>query len=113
MPLVTTRPIIFLEFSQNCPELCGILRGKKGFKINVFLYGNYPEMWETEGKFCGKNVSMAMRLFMYGNSVEMKETEGKFCGKNLGMEMSLFMCGNSAEIDKLREIMRGKTEAWK
>ena len=29
-------------------------------------------------------------------SPEMRETEGTFCGKNLGMEMSLFLCGNSA-----------------
>ena len=41
-----------------------------------------------------------MSLFMYVNSPEMMETEGKLCGKNLSMEMSLFLiyvrkfCGN-------------------
>ena len=53
--------------------------------MTLLMYGNYPEMRETEGKLCGKNLSMEMSLFLYGNSAEMMETEGKFCGKNLAI----------------------------
>ena len=71
--------IIFIEFSQNCPELCGILREKKMHRnefISVPKWGklreNSAEMRETEGKFCGKNLGMEI-------STEMRETEGKSC----------------------------------
>ena len=73
----------FPWISQNCPELCRILRSKRCIEMSLFRYGTSPEM---------------------------RETEGKLCGKNLGMEMILFLHGNSAEM---REILRGKTEAWK
>ena len=92
----------FHYFPWICPELPRTLRNsiqkKRCIEMSLFLYGNSPEMRETEGKICGKNLSMEMWIFMYGNSAEMRETEGKFCGKNLCMEMSLFLCGNSAEM---------------
>ena len=44
------------------------------------MYGNFPELRETEGKFCGKDLSMEMSLFLYGNSAEMRETEANSAG---------------------------------
>ena len=40
------------------------------------MYVNSPEMMETEGNLCGKNLSMEISLFLYVNSAEMRETEG-------------------------------------
>ena len=60
---------------------------------NEFTYGNSPEMRETEGTLCGKNLGMEMSLFLHANSAEMRETEGNYAGKNRGMEMSLFLYG--------------------
>ena len=66
--------------------------------MSLFLYGNSPEMRETEGKFCGKDLSMEMSLFLYGNSAEMRKIEGKFCGKKHRHEHEfisvLKFCGN-------------------
>ena len=46
--------IIFLEFSQNCPEFCGkTVKQRHGNEL--FMYGNSVEMNESEGKFCGQN----------------------------------------------------------
>ena len=120
---MTTRPRNFRAeslFSLNIPELPRTLRNsaeKRCIEMSLFLYGNSPEMRETEGKFCGqkfkhgnefifvwkfcgnegnfcgKNLGMEMSLFLYGNSVEMRETEGNSAGKNKGMEMSLLLYG--------------------
>ena len=67
-------------------------------------------MRETEGKFCGKDLSMEMSLFLYGNSAEMRKIEGKFCGKNTGMNMSLFLYGNSAEMRETEGNSAGKKQ---
>ena len=37
------RVIIFLEFSQNYPELCG---KKQMHEMSLFLYGNSAEVWK-------------------------------------------------------------------
>ena len=78
--------------------------------MSLFLYGNSPEMKETQGKFCGKNLSMEMSLFMYVNSAEMRETEGILWKKNVGMEMSLFMCGNVRKLRENHEKMAANTK---
>ena len=66
--------------------------------MSLFLYGNSPEMTETEGKFSGKDLSMEMSLFLYGNSAEMRKIEGKFCGKKHRHEHEFIyvrkFCGN-------------------
>ena len=57
--------------------------------MSLFLYGNSPEMTETEGKFSGKD---------YGNYAEMRKIEGKFCGKKHRHEHEFIyvrkLCGN-------------------
>ena len=57
--------------------------------MSLFMYGTSPEMRETEGKLCGKNLGMEMREILRG--------------KNRGMEMSLFMYGILRKWGKLRE----------
>ena len=66
-------------FSQNCPELFGILWGKRYIEMSLFLR-KWGKLRENSAE---KNISMEMSLFLYGNSAEMKETEGKFCRKKL------------------------------
>ena len=68
--------------------------------MSLFLYGTSPEMRETEGKLCGKNLGMEMSLFLHGNSAEMSEI---LRGKNRGMEMSLFLYEILRKGGKLRE----------
>ena len=67
-------------------------------EMSLFLYGNSPEMRETEGNFCGKDLSMEMSLFLYGNSAEIRKIEGKFCGKKHRHEHEFISvrksCGN-------------------
>ena len=62
------------------------------------LYCNSPEMRETEGKFCGKDLSMEMSLFLYGNSAEMRETEGNYAGKKQRHGNEIISVWNSAEM---------------
>ena len=95
------------------PELPRTLRnyaGKICIEMSSFLYGNSPEMRKTEGKFCGKDLSMEMSLFLYGNSAEMRKIEGKFCGKNIGMNMSLFLYGHSVEMRETEGNSAGKKQ---
>ena len=67
-------------------------------ETSLFLYGNSPEMRETEGKFCGKDLSMKMSLFLYGNSAEMRETEGKSARKKQRHGNEIISVWNSAEM---------------
>ena len=78
---------------EIAPSSAGrILRGKRCIKMSLFLYGNSPEMRETEG-YSAENLGMEMSWFLWGNSAEMRETEGNSAEKNRGMEMSLFLYG--------------------
>ena len=43
----------------------------------------FPELPRTLQNSAGEKDASKCVYFMYGNSPEMRETEGKFCGKNL------------------------------
>ena len=94
MPYVTTRPRNFRTeslFSQNFAEFCG---KKRCIEMRLFMYGNSPEMRETEGK----NLGMQISLFLCGNSVEMRETEGNSVGKKQRHGNEFIYVRNSAEM---------------
>ena len=65
----------------------------------LFLYGNSPEMRETEGKLCGKKkLGMEMSLFLHENSAEMRETEGNYAGEKQRHGNEFISVWNSAEM---------------
>ena len=69
----------------------------RNFRTESLFSWNFPEL-RSSAEFCVEKRCIEMSLFMYGNSPEMRETEEKLCGKNLGMEMSLFLHENSVEM---------------
>ena len=68
-------------------------------------------MRETEGKFCGKDLSMEMSLFSVRKFCGNEENWGKILPeKNTGMNMSLFLYGNSAEMRETEGNSAGKKQ---